>query len=614
MKARPHQLDALAAVRQVETDRALVLMACGTGKTLVGREAAIERAGSTGAIMVLVPSKELVRQTFVDWRREVAGGVDGLLVFSDSAVDDSIATTDAQDIADFLSGKSDRLKLIVGTYHSAQRVAEAYVLRPGMKPFDVLVLDEAHRTAGKATGEFAAALDNSKIPADFRLFLTATTRVHSEEDGADDVVSMDDAGVYGPLCFELTFGAAISEALLSDFTVAVAVVDDAEVHRVLSQQSSARWAKGLTASQVATQIAVARAVEKYGLERIIAFHGRVERSESFTRSLSGAAQTVGTIPIDAVQVSGTTPQAQRRKALERLASPAAGHATVLSNVAVLTEGVDVPAVDSVVFADPKTSKIAIAQAVGRALRLHPGKGRDAVIVLPVYLAPGENAEQVVASSEFRHVYSVLTSLRDYDERLDADLSAARVSLGQQGIKEVELPARINILNSDSDLEERLFSSLKVQLLRNVTETWLERYGQLKAYIDFTGEIPRNRYVTPDGVPLGHWANTQRRAYRKGRLLSSRVEMLEQIPGWTWGESKPSYKDLDLDAIRKLISEWQVAMRLNLPSNAPVKQELALRCAELVPDFKYPMTKFKASDHQALMGMEFLHKRIKQAQR
>ncbi|KUL44796.1 hypothetical protein ADL22_12700 [Streptomyces sp. NRRL F-4489] len=610
MQPRPHQIEALEAIRTIgPAGRALTVLACGTGKTLIGRLAALERAGETGRIMLLVPTKPLLRQTYLDWHHDVEGGVDGLLVYSDPAVGEAAATTDPEKIAEFLAADSERVRLMLCTYKSAARVAEAYEAHPDLPGLDVMVLDEAHHTAGAGEKEAAVVLDDKRIPCRTRLSLTATRKVHPAGDGTQDVVSMDNPALYGELVYELTFGAAIKQKLLSDFRVAVVVVTDAEVHEVLLSQEGMPTQEETTTSQIAAQIAVARAIEKYGVKSIVAFHSRRDRSRTFTKTLPSTAAKVTSVPVQALHVDGLSGPAEREEALDKLAHPAEGGATVLSNVAVLTEGIDVRRTDSVVFADPKTSKVAIVQAVGRALRLHPGQDQPSVIVLPVYLAPGESAEAVLAASEFRHVWAVLSSLRDYDERMDAALTNARVELGEQEFSDkaqpISWPSAIDILGDDAVVREKLHDALQLHLLTGTTEPWLARYGKLRAYMEFTGAMPTSTYVTPQGDALGNFAAAQKRNYKKGTLLPSRIELLEALPGWSWGKRQEKYPEFDNDAFMAKVHEFMAVMRDRsvddrLRNMRMVK--LAYEVHGIVPDFKYPASKYKAFVNNAVMAM------------
>lgn len=607
MKVRPHQQEALDAVAAMgPSGRALVVMACGTGKTKVGRDAACVRAGRNGLIMVFVPSKLLVRQTYLDWRADLdIPPFDGLLVYSDPPAEGATATTDETVIAQWIASKNGRLRLLVCTYQSADRVAAAYA-STHLPPADVMVLDEGHWTAGVAGHAYSLPLHDDKIPATIRLTLTATARVHPDGDGTRDVVSMDDPAFYGERVYQLTFGEAIHRKLLADFRVAVVVVTDEEVRRVLMAQQESPRGDEPTVSQVAAQIATSRAIESYGIRRIIGFHSRVDRSKAFTRSLRRIAANVTDIPIEAKHIDGTTPQGERQDAIRHLAHPRTGGATVLSNVAVFTEGVDVPAADAVIFADPKTSRVAITQAVGRALRLHPEKGKPSVVILPVYLTPGESPEQALASSDFRHVWAILSTLRDHDERLDSALTLRRIALGQQQIdtsrdSRVDLPDGVEILGGKDGLHDRLKQALTLHLLEGATEPWLARYGKLKAYMDFTGAMPKSDYIAPDGDPLGRFAQTQKAAQAKGTLLPSRRKLLEELPGWRW--AKRRLPPVDDEALNALVKEWLSTVRdHSAPDRRLRMAAIAARCAEVIPGFELPWTKYRAHTVNAVLSM------------
>ncbi|MEU7146979.1 DEAD/DEAH box helicase family protein [Streptomyces sp. NPDC045456] len=614
MNPRPHQLAALEAIRNIgPTGRALAVMACGTGKTLVGQVAALERVGTTGSVMLLVPSKELLRQTYDNWQQQTP--MDGLLVYSDTAVGGALATTEPGRIAHFLSRKSNQVKLLLCTYQSATKVAEAYTQHPALPPLDVMVLDEAHRTAGPAGRAFSVVLDNARIPALTRISLTATAKIHPSGDGTQDVISMDNPELYGERVYELNFGDAIRQKLLADFIVSVVLVTDDDVRRGLLDQQTTPRGSELTVSQIAAQIAVGRVIEEHGARRIVAFHSGRERSRAFTDTVRRTAARVTDVPVEALHIDGTSSVEARKQALDRLACPLGNGATVLSNVHVLTEGVDVPAVDTVVFADPKTSKTAIVQAVGRALRLHPEKEKPAVIVLPVYLAPGENPEQVLAASEFRHVWAVLTSLRDFDERMDSAFSMARQAFGEQESDgqepAVRLPNAVEILGAETYLNGRLHEALKLHMLKGATESWLERFGKLKAYMTFTGEMPKTTYVTPQGDAIGSFVATQLSNYNKGTLLPSRRQLLEGLPGWCWRRRK-AFDSYDEAALLEVVDDWNRILRDAYASDDEKRDRLieaAYRCAAVIPQFNYPASKYKGFINASINAMNGLYDRI-----
>jgi hypothetical protein len=422
---------------------------------------------------------------------------------------------------------------------------------------------------------------------------------------------MDDAALYGERIPDLTFGQAIAEKLLSDYTVAMVLVTDKEIHQALLDQNSYPRGREVTASQVASQIAVARAIEEYGTRRILGFHNRVERSRGFTDTFARTARQVTSIPVTALHIDASSSPAAREAALEQLAHPADGGATILSNVAVLTVGVDVPAVDSIVFADPKASVEGITQAVGRALRLSPGKDRKSVIVLPVAMAPGESPEQVLADSEFRHVYAVLSALRDFDERMDSAFTTAAMDAGAEefsGEVHPRLPDAIDILGLDADLHSKMHEALKLHVLTHVTENWLIRYGKLKAYMEYTGEMPRSGYVTPQGDALGMFTSQQQAANNKDTLPPARKALLEELPGWRWRGKRDVAPKIDDAALIELAHRFhKMLMERELPEEERRQQlvSMAYECARIVPRFKFAPSHYRAFVTNAVGTMEHI---------
>ncbi|MEU9602778.1 Helicase associated domain protein [Streptomyces sp. NPDC048109] len=537
MIPRPHQEEALRAIRETSEGRALVVMACGTGKSLVARETANARTAST--VLVTVPTLALAEQIYRGWASRFPGGLDTLIVCSDSAVGGTAApvTVEPERIAAFLAPcQSTQMRLLISTYHSVGRIAEAYALR-ALPPLDLVVLDEAHHTAGYAGKAYSAVLDNARIPGAFRLSLTATSRIHEGSDGTTDVVSMDDEKLYGKRVYHLSFGSAIQRKLLADYEVAIVLVSDQDVHATLLTQDGGSPAspRSSDAATVAAQIALSKAMREHDLRQIIAFHSRVARSKAFSATLGKIGATSANVRITSLHMDGRTSAATRHSQLEMLASPASGHRVVLNNVRTLTEGVDVSSVDGICLVDPKSSQTDIVQAVGRALRLHPDHDRPALILLPVYIAPGESPEAVLEASCFRHVWRVLATLRDQDERMDAALTTARRRLSSDvaengGDARAVLPEKVRIHGS-TNIDASFVTALGVHVLENTTEDWYHFYGLLERYAATHGHtaVPTS---TESGT-LESWAARQRALYAVGKLPPKRAALLEAQPGWTW---------------------------------------------------------------------------------
>ncbi|MDX3694700.1 Helicase associated domain protein [Streptomyces europaeiscabiei] len=535
MRPRLHQREALQAIRNHQGDRALVVMACGTGKTLVGRHASLERSASV--VLVVVPTLALAEQTYQRWVEDCPGELEVLFVCADVTIGGTgtPVTVDPEQIADFLSsGRGAGTRLLISTYHSAERIAEAYALRP-LPMLDFAIFDEAHHTAGRTGKAFSVVLDNARIPVRFRLSLTATPVVHKSSDGTTDVVSMDDDQSYGKRVHELTFGQGIQRKLLADYEVAIVLVSDQDVHKALLSNGALQTGPGFgDAATMAAQIAVARAMRQYDLHRILAFHSRVAHSKRFSATLGTVGAATAEVEITSLHTDGGTPSSERLAQLQTLAHPEPGRRVVLNNCRTLTEGVDISSVDGICLVDPKSSETDIIQAVGRALRLHPERDRPALILLPVYLAPGENPQAVLEASSFRHVWRVLTTLRDQDERMDAALTSARrrLSAGEHETTDARpvLPERVKLYGG-TDIDARFAHALAVHVLERTTEDWYHVYGLLERYAAEHGHaaVP----TSPTAGTLGSWTARQRGLYASGRLLPKRAALLEALPGWTW---------------------------------------------------------------------------------
>jgi superfamily II DNA or RNA helicase len=475
--ARPHQATAIKAVVNgfQDHDRGRLIMACGTGKTLTALWIA-ERLQSS-LTLVLVPSLSLVQQNLAEWGRHSAQDFDTLVVCSDESVlqsqtDAAIqstadlgvqVTTDPAEIRRFLSKRRTRPAVVFATYQSSVRIAAAQ--SGNRKKFDLAICDEAHRLAGHAEGLFATVLDDQKIQARKRLFMTATPRYikdHVKRRAAElefELVSMDDDHVFGPEFHVLNFHEAISAdpPLLTDYQVVVIGVTDREAKAWAEEALLVRTAEGLSteARTLAAQIGLAKAMKKYNLRRIITFHSSVAKAARFvdptlTDSLPGviphltrSARPTGILWTK--HISGHTPAGQRATLLKGLGNLPDGTRGILSNCACLGEGVDVPVLDGVAFIDPKRSMVDIIQAVGRVIRKAAGK-QLGTIVIPVFIDESEDADHVLSQSAFEPVWQVLKALRAHDRRLADELDQLRLSLGKRSKASgrISLPDNIHL--------------------------------------------------------------------------------------------------------------------------------------------------------------------------
>jgi len=543
IEPRPHQVDALADLVRAFAlhERVQLVQACGTGKTLIGRWHA--EASDATTVLVLVPSLALLAPTLREWHRAAGWPFHALVVCSDPTTSTGVAeratsldedagtaaepdwatvragvTTDSTVAARFLrKGRPDRPQVVFSTYHSALVVAAAQAAA-GVA-FDLVICDEAHRLAGTPRPEFRAVLEPRTIAARRRLFMTATPRTVT----AEGAYSMDDPKTFGVLAHTVTFGDAIAAGLLTDYQVLVIA---GRAQDPVDESKSA----------TAVPAAVFDAIDTHGVRRVLSFHGRIAKAAHFAEVLDGA-RTSGGHQVAARHVHGGMPTAARTATLEWLGNRDPRQVRVVSNARVLTEGIDVPAIDAVCFADERSSVVDIIQAIGRVLRPCPGK-RIGTIIVPITLPASGDDDTGLLLSKFGVLWSVLRGLRAHDQRFAHELDAAVRSHAQHGHLGGYRPARIHYRLPDGVNED----FLHLRVVQDLGDAW-ERY--FAACEDWSWRHPSTRLprnTVHQGQQVGEWAAKQRSAHLRGLLPAERARRLEGVPGWFWDRADAAWDD------------------------------------------------------------------------
>ncbi len=412
--------------------RGKLIMACGSGKSLTAYWIAQKLQSKT--ILIAVPSLALIKQTLEVWTREsIANNIDinWLAVCSDdtiSQLDDDIFTattkelgidvsTDIDYIVNWLQNKNHNTTIVFTTYQSSKVIAEAS--RKADITYDFGIMDEAHKTVGLKNSLFSHLLFDENISIEKRLFMTATERRYKGI--SDDIASMDDIELYGEDFEVLTFREALEAKppILCDYKIIAMMVTQKEVAELIENNNFVRpenenYTKEIEAEMLASTVALHKAIKKYGIKHTISFHSSIERARFFQSQEGVFRQSFSEYTdLDTFHVSGQTPTAKRNKVLDIFAK---SENSLITNARCLTEGVDVPNIDCVLFADPRQSTVDIVQAVGRALRL--AKGKEFGYVLVPILIDDENIDiEDIQNKSFQAVISILRALASSDERI-----------------------------------------------------------------------------------------------------------------------------------------------------------------------------------------------------
>jgi Type III restriction enzyme, res subunit/Helicase associated domain/Helicase conserved C-terminal domain len=573
LRPREQQIEQLAALATVLAlhDRAQLIAACGGGKTLTGRWHA--QASGARLVIVLVPSLALVAQTLGEWRRAGGWRFTAQVICSDPGtaegaaeradeggsevadgfwrqVSASVTTDPALAAVPLRKAAGGRPHVVFCTYHSAAAAVAACKLSGTV--FDLLIADEAHHLAGRPRPAFRLVLDRRALPARKRLFMTATPEVITGNGALEDTLSMDDRHVFGPVAHTYSFGAAIRAGQLADYQVVCI----------------ARRAGDLPAGSREAGVlpyAVLRAAAGHGLRSLLSFHNRNADAAAFAAAVNRRRLGDGRVAAArAVRGKSCTDgagfTAARARDLAWLAAVpgddgGGGECRIISSARCLQEGVDIPAVDGIVFADPRKSVTDVIQAVGRALRPAPGK-TTATIIVPVSLPDDGDDDTELITSEFKVVWAVLRALRAHDERLAEEIDAgirSRASMrhGRGG----GLMSRI-LFDLPPGLDE---SAIRTRLVEESASGWERLYQALAEYAQIHGAAPASWRVVHDGRDLGIWCQKQRAAHRDGLLAGWKAQRLEQVPGWCWEREHGAWM-ADYTALRDLAGSLPGGLR------------------------------------------------------
>lgn len=479
---RPHQKEALDNTHEhfKTADRGKLIMACGTGKTFNSLRIAENETDSKGLILFLVPSIALLGQTLREWSADAIDPINAICICSDpdiskkrsknedtdsfSVVDLALpASTSTENILhQFQQIKTNNLPgmtVVFSTYQSIDVIARAQtvLLSKGFPEFDLIICDEAHRTtgvslAGADESTFVKVHDSQFIKAKKRLYMTATPRLYSDDTKSKaaqadaTLCSMDDRALYGEEMYRIGFGEAVERNLLTDYKVLILTLNDKDVpeayRKVLMDEKVE-----ITTDDASKLIGCINALSKQFLgddgktkesdpepmRRAVAFCRNIKDSQSITATYNTASDIyLGALPQDKkeqmVRVSskhmdGTMAAPERDQLLAWLKEETEDNeCRIITNVRVLSEGVDVPSLDAVLFLSARNSQVDVVQSVGRVMRRSEGKNYG-YIIIPVVVPSDVEADKALDDNErYKVVWTVLNALRAHDDRFNATVN------------------------------------------------------------------------------------------------------------------------------------------------------------------------------------------------
>ncbi|CAN5386106.1 DEAD/DEAH box helicase family protein [soil metagenome] len=479
---RPHQKDALEQTYEhfKTADRGKLIMACGTGKTFNALRIAENETAGKGNILFLVPSIALLGQTLREWSADANELINAICICSDPDIskkrskNEDADTFSVVDLAlpastnpEYILHQFQQIKanglpgmtVVFSTYQSIDVIARAQkvLLRNGFNEFDLIICDEAHRTtgvslAGEDESAFTKVHDQDFIKAKKRLYMTATPRLYSDDTKskaaqAEAVLcSMDDPTLYGEEMYRIGFGEAVERALLTDYKVIILTLNDKDVPPAVQRMIADKETE-ITTDDASKLIGCINALSKQFLgddgktketdpepmRRAVAFCANIATSKKITATYNTATDAyLSSLPAEKKEqmvtvasrhMDGTMAAPERDQMLAWLKEETKDNeCRIITNVRVLSEGVDVPSLDAVLFLSARNSQVDVVQSVGRVMRRAPGK-KYGYIIIPVVVPSDVEADKALDNNErYKVVWTVLNALRAHDDRFNATVN------------------------------------------------------------------------------------------------------------------------------------------------------------------------------------------------
>lgn len=434
----------------------------------------------------------------------------------------------------------EELVVVFSTYQSVDKVHAAQTEYG--RAFDLMICDEAHRTTGinintgkkEENSNFVLVHDNDYLPAKKRMYMTATPKIYKSCDKKDatdkdfTVCAMNKTEYYGDTFYNLSFAKAVDDKWLCDYKVLILTIKES----YLPKESLQKAENGEYIFNDATKLmgcvnALSKKVRGDGgitfdtdptpMRRAIAFNTqiRVRRSraegaiyseevakmfpqichdrkkdlkENYENAIANGEDTKNLyspddiVNVDCRHIDGSMSSIQREDLLDWLKEDAKDpmECRILSNVRCLSEGVDVPALDAVLYLSGRSSKVDIIQSVGRVMRPYkkgePDEKKYGYIIIPVILGDDYKPEEVLKEHDrFKNVWDILEALRSFDDRLANEVEVSKLNH--------QRPKHISVVDAGGNgIQFGMHGGEGVPDQDEINRRLAEQFGQLQSQI------------------------------------------------------------------------------------------------------------------------------------
>ncbi len=541
-----------------------IIMACGSGKTEMGIW--IKERLKSKKTLIVVPTIYLMTQTVDRWCAHSSDNFEFLAVCSDKTVvnKDSLiksisetvlpSTTDHQKIARFLKDKKN--SIIFSTYDSLGAVIKATKINS--TKFDFIISDEAHRTASAKKSKFSLIHDQKLLPRKKIIYMTATPRIHSpavkEKAKISEIYlnSMDDE-TYGKTLYRLSFLEAVKKGILTDYRIFIIGYETAEYEEFIKKRSFLKFKKKIKsdAKSLALKFSLIKSFKKYNAKKILSFHTRIKSAKSFANEFFeldkiGYLKSKGINKFWSSWIEGNMSSFNKKNLIKQFKTNSSETFSLLTNAKCLTEGIDVPRIDTICFLDPKKSQVDIAQAVGRVMRKVKGK-KIGNLIIPIPVSNKEHIEEKIYKSEYKEIFAVTNAMRDHDDDLTEVLENYRKGLGPKTSNKRSI-GKI-IIDLPESVSENFYNELKLKIVDRTTS--LSR-GMISLISDYKKKYKNLNFSQKDKKPfdkLFTWVDTMRALNRQNKIPIWIKDELNKIKDFSWRVNGQT-----LDSVENLLPE------------------------------------------------------------